>query len=128
MEDVTVHIRDKSHIGNKLLLVPALEMVSETTKETKPGGRGQLVPQGDHANAAENLHDLQSRQQSLNWSQFTAVFIHHFTSEKLKMFRELQMGKIDERDPRNSELCASNAVPNLSKEQRLIGIRNTTIS
>lgn len=110
---------DKSHIGNKLLffLVPALEMVSETTKETKPGGRGQLVPQGDHANAAENLHDLQPRQQSLKWSQFTAVFIHRFTSQKLRMFREFQMGKTDGRDPRNGELCTSNAVPNLSKER-----------
>jgi len=41
-------------INSSFLLVSELEIVSETTKETKPGGSRQLVPRGDHANAAEN--------------------------------------------------------------------------
>lgn len=56
MPQFTYGTNDKSHpeINSSFFLVSKLQIVSETTKETKPGGRGQLVPWGDHANAAEN--------------------------------------------------------------------------
>lgn len=56
MSQFTYGTNDKSHteINSSFFLASEPQIVSETIKETKPGGRGQLVPQGDHANTAEN--------------------------------------------------------------------------
>lgn len=130
MPQFTYMTSDRSHTGNKLFFF----FLSLHLKEyLKPQRKQNQVAEDSwyHEESRPTLLKIcmtYGPDSNLNWSQLTAVFICHFTSEKPKMFRELQMGKIDGRNPRNGELCTSNTVPDFSKEQRLIGIRKTTIS
>lgn len=69
------------------------------------------------------LHD-----RSEKFIEVSGFYLGDVTLEKLKMLKEFQVNGEDGRKRcKEGELCTSNAIPNTSKKQRLVGVSHTTI-